>query len=182
MKPPFRFLHPIALLGLLVLGMGFQNNAQAGVCVIKGQGLVAAYTLAEQGGYRINAYHRMVKTKMRPKKLRGVYVVPGKLGVKGRIKLGGENVTLALFRKYGGNRLLRGWKITRVNYGGSPTAVSSSIENGTVIRLSTRDPLSMGKKFNFYVTSFRMEHPSPSRKCGNDPISQQIVLQQAFKG
>ena len=175
-------VQPVVLSGLLGLSLGFQPSAHAGVCNIKGQGLVVAYTMAEQGGYRSSAYYMKAKNGYNsPEKRRsGMYVVPGKLGVKGRTN-GKQKIRAILFDN-GRKKLRNGWRITRVNYGGSPTAVSSYIMNGTKIILTTRDRLSLGKAFDFYVTSFRMEHPSPSQKCGNDPISQQIALRKAFKG
>lgn len=174
-------VHPVTLAGLLGLILGFQTSAHAGVCNIKGQGLVVAYTMAEQEGYRSKAFLlRKLYKRVGIKQRSGIYALPGRIGVKGRTT-GKQRIRASLFDKKNG-RLRNGWKITRVNYGGSPTAVSNYIRNNTNIVLETRDYLPLGKAFDFYITGFRMEHPSPSQKCGNDPISQQIALRKAFKG
>jgi len=181
-KKPLPF---IALGVALTVYLGGFGNALAGTCVVRGQGLVTAYTYAEQGGYRSRG--TAFTAEGRRSATGKIYVVPGKLGIKGRSKsIGGVRIRGSFFckgtRTEKPSQLHNGWKITDVRYGGSPTAVSQQIFNGECINLKTRDLLTIGKRYNFYITQITLTHPNPKKKCGNDPVSQQIVLRQAFKG
>ena len=169
------------IFGATMLFFSIQGVAIAGNCVIKGQGLVTAYTYAEQEGFESYATFR--RKKGGPHRRSGVvYIVPGKFGVKGRTSGNAQKVSAVFFRHRLGKKLKRGWKIAAVQYGGNPTAVGNFIREGTSITLFTRHFLRPLKKFDFYITSFILNHPSAAKKCGNDPVSQQIVLRQAFKG
>ena len=167
-----------AALALYLSGIG---NAVAGTCVIRGQGLVSAYVLAEQEGFR--SFGLGYRNKGSSTRWGKIYTVPGKLGVKGRATAVIRKAGASFFRpRRAAQHLRQGWKITDVRYAGSPTAVGHKILNGTYIYLYTRDKIPVARQYNFYITSFTLTHPQPSRKCGSDPISQQIVLRQAFKG
>ncbi len=178
-KKPLPF---ITLGTALTVYLGGSGSALAGTCIVKGQGLVTAFTYAEQGGYRSRG--SAIALKHRPLRAGKIYVVPGKLGIKGRSKAQRRIRGLFLCKGLGQvNDLHNGWKITGIRYGGSPTAVAEHIaSNGTCISLTTRDEIFPGKSYNFYITRFTLTHPSPGKKCGNDPVSQQIILRQAFKG
>lgn len=178
MSNPKNFLVAVGV--ALVLYLGATASAVAGTCVISGQGLVTAFALAEQEGYRSFGVGIRKKGNRRHGK---IYTVPGRLGVKGRAKSGVLKAAGYFFKPHRTTQRLKGgWKITDVRYGGTPTAVGHKILNGTYVYLYTRDFLTNFQTYDFYITSFTLTHPQPGRKCGNDPISQQIVLRRAFKG
>jgi len=146
MKNDRKYQQRLGLCAVLTLFLSGLGDAVAGTCVIKGQGLVAAYTMAEQEGFRSYATYKL--RKHAPRRRSGIYAVPGKLGVKGRTTGNSQSISATFFDSSSPwKKLKRGWKIVAVQYGGSPTAVGNTIRNGTRISLYTRDILRPFKSF-----------------------------------
>jgi len=163
----------ITAASLIVLGSA---SASAGTCTVRGQALVAAYTLAMQNGYRFDLRHnaRNIHGKMHKFYIKGkFYARPGKLG----FKYFNARAGYAIAKFFTDKQLKHGWKFKSVAYGGSPTQIRHRIGGNGFLLWNEKGH--KARSFNVYVTSFTLQHRTKS--CANDPVSQQIALQNAMK-